>query len=182
MHAQFGSMMNEMKAFTILFIGLKDGKHQFEYQIDKKFFDAFQYDEFEDVAIKVDLSFVKKPTMLELKFQISGTITVACDISAELFNQPINDEYNLIVKFGETYNDDNDEILIIPHSEFQLDVTHYIYESIILAVPTKRIHPNVLDETLKSDVIEKLKEFKVKEIKKNDIDPRWEKLKDIKNI
>lgn len=181
MHAQFDSMMKEMNTFIIPFIGLKEGKHQFEYQIDKKFFETFQYDEFDDVDVKVDLSFVKKATILELDFQFSGSVTVACDISNELFNQPINNEFKLIVKFGEIYNDDHDEILVIPHTEFQLNITQYIYESIILAVPLKRIHPKVIDGSLKSEVIEKLKELEVKEIKVENIDPRWDKLKDFKN-
>ncbi|MCM2300984.1 MAG: DUF177 domain-containing protein [Flavobacteriaceae bacterium] len=172
--------MKEMTLFTIPFIGLKEGKHQFVYQIDKKFFEAFQYDEFNDVDIKVDLSFVKKGTMLELDFQFNGIVTVSCDISNELFNQPISDEFKLIVKFGNEYNDDRDDILVIPHTEFQLNISQYIYESIILAVPSKRIHPNVMDGSLKSEVIEKLKELEVKEIKIENIDPRWDKLKDLK--
>ncbi|MDH3381790.1 MAG: DUF177 domain-containing protein [Flavobacteriaceae bacterium] len=172
--------MKEMNLFTIPFIGLKEGKHQFEYQIDKKFFEAFQYDEFEDVDVKVDLSFVKKATMLELEFQFNGNVTVSCDISNELFNQPISDEFKLIVKFGNEYNDDRDDILVIPHTEFQINISQYIYESIILAVPSKRIHPNVIDGSLKSEVIEKLKELEVKEIKIENIDPRWDKLKDLK--
>jgi uncharacterized metal-binding protein YceD (DUF177 family) len=172
--------MKEMNLFTIPFIGLKEGKHQFEYQIDIKFFEAFQYDEFEDVDVKVDLSFVKKATMLELDFQFNGNVTVSCDISNELFNQPISDEFKLIVKFGNEYNDDRDDILVIPHTEFQINISQYIYESIILAVPSKRIHPNVIDGSLKSEVIEKLKELEVKEIKIENIDPRWDKLKDLK--
>ena len=180
MHAQFDSMMKELNMFIIPFIGLKDGKHQFEYQIDNKFFDAFQYDEFDDVDIKVDLSFVKKATMLELDFEFNGSVTVACDISNELFNQPISDKFKLIVKFGEAYNDDYIDILVIPHTEFQLNISQYIYESVILAVPSKRIHPNVIDGSLKSEVIEKLKELEVKEIKEIEhIDPRWDKLKDL---
>ena len=180
MHAQFDSTMKEMNQFVIPFIGLKEGKHQFEYQIDKKFFEAFQYDEFEDIDVKVDLSFVKKATMLELEFQFNGNVTVSCDISNELFNQPISDEFKLIVKFGNEYNDDRDDILVIPHTEFQINISQYIYESIILAVPSKRIHPKVIDGSLKSEVIEKLKELEVKEIKIENIDPRWDKLKDLK--
>ena len=166
--------------FIIPFIGLKEGKHQFEYQIDKKFFEAFQYDEFNDVDVKVELSFVKKATMLELEFQFNGNVTVSCDISNELFNQPISDKFKLIVKFGDEYNDERDDILVIPHTEFQINIAQYIYESIILSVPSKRVHPNVINGSLKSEVIEKLKELEIKEIKIENIDPRWDKLKDLK--
>ena len=50
---------------------------------------------------------------------------------------------------------------------------------LVLAVPAKRIHPGVLDGTLKSEAIKKLEELQPKEDKDNteDIDPRWDALK-----
>ena len=95
---------------------------------------------------------------------------------------------DLIVKFGDEYNDENEELLIIPHTDYKLNVAQFIYETIVLSVPLKKIHPGVADGTLKSEVLEKLKEFEIKgEVEKQTpgeninetIDPRWNKLKDI---
>ncbi len=72
--------MNIEKDFLIPFVGLKQGKHQFEYQIDKTFFEAYNFDEYNDVAVKVDLVLDKKSTMLELAFKHKGTINVPCDL------------------------------------------------------------------------------------------------------
>ena len=66
--------------YLIPFIGLKIGKHQFDYQINKKFFDAFDYHEFEKCDIKVNILFEKKSTMLELSFKHKGTVYVPCDV------------------------------------------------------------------------------------------------------
>ena len=55
--------MKDLKDFDISFIGIKDGMHQFEYEIDNKFFDFFNYDEFYNSKVKVVLSFLKKPTI-----------------------------------------------------------------------------------------------------------------------
>ena len=38
--------MEAMKEFTIPFVGLKEGKHQFEFTIDNTFFAHFEYDDF----------------------------------------------------------------------------------------------------------------------------------------
>lgn len=179
--------MKDLKDFDISFIGLKDGMHQFEYRIDKEFFDFFEYDEFYNSNINVVLSFLKKPTMFELNFVIEGWVEVTCDVTGEFFHQPIETSMDLIVNFGPEYNDDNEELLIIPHSEFKLNVAQYIYETIVLAVPIKRIHPGVNDGTLQSEVLEKLREFEVKaeeeeqeqESTNKEIDPRWNKLKNI---
>lgn len=178
--------MKDLKEFDISFIGLKDGNHQFEYKIEKEFFDFFNYDEFYNSDVRVVLSFLKKPTMFELDFDCSGWVEVNCDVTGELFKQPIESKMDLIVKFGSEYNDENEEILIIPHSDFKLNVAQYIYETIVLTVPIKRVHPGVNDGTLHSDVLEKLKELEVKieeveqeENTEKEIDPRWDKLKNI---
>jgi uncharacterized metal-binding protein YceD (DUF177 family) len=175
--------MKDLKDFDISFIGLKEGLHQFEYLIEKEFFDFFNYDELNNSNVIVQLSFLKKTTMFELNFSFSGWVEVACDITNELYHQPIKTESELIIKFGETFNNENEELLVIPHSEFKVNVAQYIYESIVLALPLKRIHPGVEDGTLKSDILDKLKELEPKELKdkidKEDIDPRWNKLKNI---
>ena len=57
--------MKVTNEFLIPFIGLKLGKHQFEYQISKAFFEHFEYDEFESANIKVNIVLEKKNTMLE---------------------------------------------------------------------------------------------------------------------
>ena len=140
--------MKDLKQFNIQYIGLKNESHLFEYQIEKSFFDAFNFDEFFDSNIKVALTLDKKSTLLNLSFKAQGTINVTCDVSGEDFNQEIEAELKLIIKFGEEYNDDNEEILILPYSEFQVNVAQYIYEMIVLSVPSKRVHPKVLDGSM----------------------------------
>ncbi len=175
--------MKDLKDFDISFIGLKEGNHQFEYLIEKKFFDFFNYDELNDSNVKVHIKFLKKPTIFELNFSFSGWVEMACDVTNELYHQPIKAENNLIIKFGDVYNNENEELLILPHSEFKVNVAQYLYESIVLTIPLKRIHPGVEDGTLQSQVLEKLKELEPKELKNKieneDIDPRWNKLKNI---
>ncbi len=171
--------MNDLKEFDISFIGLKLGNHQFDYKVDNKFFEYFQYDEFENADIKVALDFEKKNNMFNLIFNSQGIVTVNCDITNEPFEMEINGNLPLIVKFGEEYNDNHEEILIIPHNEYQLNVAQFIYEMIALSVPVKRIHPGVEDGTLQSEVIKKLEDYQLK--KEKAIDPRWAKLKELQS-
>lgn len=173
--------MKALKEYNIQFVGLKLGKHQFEYNITKAFFDCFEYDEFNEVNVKTNLTFDKKTTLMELNFQIEGWVNVNCDLTNEPYNQEVEGSFDLVVKFGQEYNDENDAILIIPHAEYEINVAQYIYELIILSVPLKRIHPGVKDGTLKSEALEKLEELspKQQDEKNNtdEVDPRWDKLK-----
>ncbi len=181
--------MKVTNEFLIPFIGLKLGKHQFEYQISKAFFEHFEFDEFESANIKVNIVLEKKNTMLELNFKHSGTINVPCDLTSEDFDLPIKGSLKLIVRFGETFNDENEDLLILPIGEHQIDVAQYIYEMVVLSIPLKKTHPGIKDGTLETKALSKLKEISVTEqaqeenvqeeteIKAENTDPRWDKLK-----
>jgi uncharacterized metal-binding protein YceD (DUF177 family) len=169
----------KLKEFNIPFSGLKLGKHEFVYEIENAFFESFDYQEFNGASIQVKAILEKMSTMMELKIKAKGTVNVDCDLTGEPYDQPISSDLHLVVKFGEEYNDEDDEILIIPHGEYQINVAQYIYEMLVLAVPQKRVHPGIADGTLKSDILEKLEELQPKEKKEqtDKTDPRWDDLK-----
>ncbi len=174
--------MKPLKEFTIPFVGLKLGKHHFDYKIEQTFFDYFEYTEFNNVNVDVNLELDKKTTLLELHFNISGYVNVNCDITNEPYNQPINNTFDLVVKFGDEYNDEFDDILIVPHGTYEINIQQYIYELIILSMPIKRVHPGIEDGTLDSEILKKIEELspkqkKDKKTEDDDIDPRWNTLK-----
>ena len=150
--------MSNLKQYIIPFIGLKQGKHLFEYEIDNTFFDAYGFNEFNNSSLQVTLVFEKKTTLLELNFRAKGHATVPCDITTELFDLPIDTAFRLVVKFGSEQNLDDDEILILPHGSHEIQVAQYIYEMIVLSVPQKKVHPGIAEGTLKSEILEKLKD------------------------
>lgn len=179
---QMSEAMKALKAYTIQFVGLKEGEHRFQYHINKTFFDHFEYEDFNELDVVVDLKFVKKSTLMQLDFAAKGSVNVNCDVTNESYDEFIEDTFKLIVKFGDEYNNDNEEILVIPHGEYELNVAHYIYELIALAVPNKRVHPGVADGTLKSEILDKLNELSLssdekKQEEKRNTDPRWDSLK-----
>ena len=53
-----------------------------------------------------------------------------------------------------------------------------IYEMVVLSLPAKRIHPELEDGSLQSDILKKLEELQPK-VEQNNNDPRWNKLKDL---
>jgi len=173
--------MKLIKEFTIPFVGLKIGKHHFEYNVEQAFFEHFEYEDFNDVNINVHLKLEKKATLLELHFKVSGWVNVNCDLTNEPYNQTIENEFDLVVNFGEEYNDEHIDILIVPHGTYEINIQQYIYELIILAVPIKRLHPGVENGTLDSEILEKLEELspklKDKKNEEEETDPRWNKLK-----
>ena len=170
--------MEQFSEFLIPFVGLKDGIHQFDFNVDNKFFEGFDFLDFQKVNIQVGLIFVKKPALLELNFNAKGHLTVPCDITTELFKLPIETALKLVVKFGSVQYEVDDEILILPHGSHEIQISQYIYEMIVLSVPQKRVHPGIAKGSLKSEILEKLKDLQPQEkTKLQGTDPRWNKLK-----
>ena len=171
--------MKPNSKYKIEFAGLKIGNHQFNFKVDKKFFDSFSFSDFNDVSVNIDIDLTKKSTLLELNFILEGRVNVNCDLTNEPFERLIKHEAALVVKFGHEFNNEDDEILVLPHGEHKLYVDQYIFELIVLSLPPKRIHPGVEDGSLKSEILEILEDLKPKE-NSNLADPRWEQLKKFK--
>ena len=176
--------MKELREFTIPFVGLKVGKHPFTFEITNTFFEHFEYDEFNETSIKLDVLLDKKTTLLEFTLAYQGNVNVNCDVTNEPFDEIIEGEYHFVVNFGDTFNDENEDLLILPHGSYEVNIQQYIYESIILGLPSRRIHPGVEDGTLQSDILDKLEELSPngssdehKESEGDKTDPRWDTLK-----
>ena len=177
------ALINLMKSITkhkIEFAGLKVGKHQFNFELNKEFFENFSFFDFNNIDLSVDVDLTKKSTLLELNFHLKGSVNVNCDMTNEPFDMPFNKEDFLVVKFGQEYNDEDNEILVLPYGEHKVILDQYLYELVILSLPRKRVHPGVEDGTLESEIIKILDELKPSGLALES-DPRWEKLKKIKN-
>ena len=47
----------------------------------------------------------------------------------------------LISQYGDNYNDSTDELLEIPESDNYLNVAYMLYDTVMLAIPIKHVHP-----------------------------------------
>jgi len=175
--------MKELTQFKIAFSGLKQGIHPFAYDIDQSFFAYFDYDEFWDARLKLDVELIKKSTFIELNLQVDGQVGVHCYVTNEPYMQPIHSSYKFVVRFGEEYNDEQEDILILPYGSHEVDFKQQIYETILLSLPARLVHPGVEDGSLQSDILDKLDELSVDSLPEDtddseeNTDPRWDELK-----
>src|SRR5690242_10080413 len=87
--------------YDIAFVGLKNGVHEFCYDIDDQFFSAYGQPDFTDSRLQVRLQLDKKSTFFLLKFEVTGTVSVNCDRCGDPFRMNIWDEFPLVVKLVE---------------------------------------------------------------------------------
>ncbi len=163
--------------YDIVFSGLKEGEHNYIFKISDTFLKNFGFNELKNVDIKVNSIFTKKNSLMKLNLKGKGSYKLTCDISNEEFSYKVNSELNYVIKFGENYNDDNDQYVIIPRNSFKFNVAKSIYEMIVLSIPQKRLHPGVIDGSLNSKTMKILNQLSPGS-KKTLTDPRWNKLKD----
>ena len=170
--------MRYMYQFIIPFSGLKEGMHDFAFDLEDKFFEHFEYTEIKKGKVHVDCLLEKQSRMMILQFRIRGTVFVPCDRCGEEFGLEIAGEQNLIVKYGESHTEESEDILVITEKEHEIDISQYLYEYVHLLLPMKKTHPE--DEQGQSQCNPEILRY-IKDTEEHPVDPRWEVLQKIKN-
>lgn len=174
--------MDKLRNYDVSFSGLKNGKHEFKFEINETFFQLFDTEqEFTNPRIGVNVSLDKHTTFLEFEIKIKGLVELVCDITNEDFDYPIENEIKILVNFGEEYDDSNEDVITIPTGEHAFNVAHLIYENVMLSIPMKKISPNVSDEDMK--ILDQFspKDIEVAEEEEHESDPRWDALRKLRD-
>ena len=175
--------MEKSSEYRIPFVGLKQGVHQFTYEVEDDFFSRFENTELKESKAKVDLSLDKKDNFFVLDFYIGGTVKVECDRCSQPFDQELLDEYRVFVKFDDEAKmrgEQHEDVIFISPTDTHLDVSQLIYEFVNLSIPVQKICPLKKDGTpgCNEKVLAILREGQNND--KNEADPRWSALKKLK--
>jgi uncharacterized metal-binding protein YceD (DUF177 family) len=171
--------VKDLRKYVIPFAGLKEGRHEFEFEVDDPFFEQFDASEIKQGKIDVNITLMKTLQLLELDFNINGKIRTICDRCLEEFDFPLAYHGKLFFKFGEKSYELTDEIIILAPAEHEINISQYIYEFIHLALPYRRIHPDVNGESgCNSAMMQKLDALRTDKIRSSE-NHAWDKLKEI---
>lgn len=186
--AHFDRKVKALTQYDIGIYGLKDKQYVYNFESGSEFFGELTQDLIENGHFKTHLTIDKSATMLILTFSIEGVVELVCDRSLELFEEPINLNEKLILKFG-----DHDEILaedieLIRHETVRINVAQYIFDFIALSLPMKKLHPQFRNEETGEEEEGILvyqsgekKEEKAADTPENEaVDPRWAALQKLK--
>lgn len=165
-------------SFILPFVGLKLGKHSYDFEIGDAFFANYEYALIRRGKIAGHLDLEKKETMLIGDFSIKGIVEVECDRCGGELNMPVGGEYRLIFKFED--EDQEDESLIaIGKEAYQIDVSDHFYELITISLPSRFLHE---DGECDEEALKKLNAYSGKDGSSDEenVDPRWAALKNLK--
>ncbi len=160
--------------------GLKEETASLDLSLDDDFFSALDGSQLEHGALHVSVSIRKMAGFFELLFHTQGTVVVSCDRCLDDMDQPIDTDNKLMVKLGDTYSEDDDTVTI-DENEGILDVSWFIYEFIMLAIPIKHVHaPGKCNRVMTQKLEELSGAVRSGEEEAEAVDPRWEALKQLK--
>ncbi len=167
-----------MERFHIQFVGLKPGKHTYQYLIEDDFFEKRDYSIIRKARVEVEVILDKQDYSMKFDFHMKGMITLPCDRCNEELDLPVEGDRKLIVKLAGEDFEDNDELVMLPRNESEIDLSQYIYEFINLLLPLRVVHGNDAKGVSKcdKDVLAKLAAHSIGEPQ---TDARWDILKKI---
>ncbi|MDR2084786.1 MAG: DUF177 domain-containing protein [Bacteroidales bacterium] len=163
----------------IRFNDLDIGSHSFDFEIDKEFFEKFDYYDFINCNLKIKIDLIKDVGILTLIMNIKGSVEVECDRCLDSLTIPIDSNETLFIKEGENNNDsDNDNIIHISKDDIEINLSNHIFDIIVLSLPMKKIHPSNENGESTCNATQLAYLTSNNEEK---IDPRWEALNKLKN-
>jgi uncharacterized protein len=167
--------------FTIPMSGMKEGYHNYDFEINKEFFEQFEESEIKEGTFLATVEAEKRSSHIDMTIRIKGEVSISCDRCLGVFQHPVDCVNRLLVKFGNIYEESDPEIIIFPADEQELDLKQYFYEYILLALPIQRVHPEESsgNSTCDPEMLKKLEDHLVN--KDSRTDPRWDELKKLMN-
>lgn len=166
--------MANRRAFEVAFVGLKPGVHEFNYELDEKFFAERGVQDFQHPIAKVKMLLEKHSGFMLLKFEVGGNATVTCDRCGNPLPIDLWDEFNMLVKLVDNPEEMNEQeedpdVCYISRNESHLSVGDWIYEFVLLSIPFQKMctPEKIGGPQCNKEVLEKLKEMETKHAENN---------------
>ena len=172
--------MCSLETYKIDLKGLKESEKALDFDLRDDFFQSLDGSQLEHGELHVSVSIRKISGFFEVQFHTVGHVTVSCDRCLDDMEQPIESDNSLTVRLGDTYSEDGDTVTI-DENEGILDLSWFIYEFIMLAIPIKHVHaPGKCNSAMTQKLQELSGAVRSGEEDDKEVDPRWEKLKNLK--
>lgn len=138
--------MKKDSHYNLNLVKLGPKAHHFDYELGPDFFALFEPALVEQGQLHAAVEATRTERLLTLHFHITGTVRLTCDRSLEEYDQPLDVQERLMVRFGDENKElDNDVLQITPDTQV-LPLAQHLYDYIGLALPMKRLHPRFQNE------------------------------------
>ena len=133
--------MELAERYVVVFKGLKPGVYEYRFPMDGDLFRAFENPEITDGSCVAEVRLERAERQLTFDVKIGGEVVVPCDRCLEDCALPVAFEGRLLVRFSDEPGEYDGEVLWLHPSEEEVDLMQYLYESVVLSLPYRRVHP-----------------------------------------
>jgi uncharacterized metal-binding protein YceD (DUF177 family) len=168
--------MSAINSYRIAFVSLKTGIHHYEFKADKTFFLEFEQSVIENAELTYSVELEKLTNLMNVNTEVSGKVFTICDRCGDSLEKVVSGSFQLVVKFGDETSDVADDIVVLGPAEHILNLDQLFYEYAHLCLNHRNVHET--EDLCNQKALETLREYELRE--KEEGDPRWSKLKDLK--
>lgn len=158
---------------TIRFSGLKSGLYTYNFTLDDSFFSEWKNEKILGGEVLFDVRMEKTERMMIFFFSLQGKVRTTCDRCLGEMEWPVEGEERLCVKFSDTEQSDDEDVLFVPENESEIDLGQLMYEYVAVRMPIQCMH----DE---GDCDQEMLKLMDQHEEHQTQDPRWEALKQLR--
>jgi uncharacterized metal-binding protein YceD (DUF177 family) len=176
-------MKDLLRTYDIKFAGLKAGKHDYSFVLDRDFYALFENSLITNALVNVAMVLDKFEHHFDLDISANGYIHLACDRCLDMLALPISFNQRILVKEG-NIDDSTDEIVYLSPNSYEFSCAQLLFELVHMQVPLRMVcGENEIPACDKPNPFENIFETEVttEEETSDFVDPRWEKLKNLKS-
>ncbi|MTI88750.1 MAG: DUF177 domain-containing protein [Balneolaceae bacterium] len=158
---------------------IPEGHSEKTVELDSEEFDL---GEVSLVQGNLHIEFYRTPHFTQAKFNIDATIELVCDRSLDAFEYKVNKDYEVLFKADEVEESAGEKGAVRNYdlASRQIDLEQDVRDTILLNLPTKKLHPRFLDEDGNPKEILNEQFGDIPEEDEETTDPRWDALKELK--
>jgi uncharacterized metal-binding protein YceD (DUF177 family) len=120
-------------------MSLSSGLHTFDFEVDDTLFGEMESNEIKGGNCNVHVCVNSSDAKLDVNVMISGSVVVECDRCLDDCSIPVEYSGLLTVRFSDLQHDYDGDTMWIAKGD-QLSLKQYIYESIVISLPYRRVH------------------------------------------
>lgn len=166
------------KDYRLVFGSLKEGIHEFNYQLTREFFDDLDQDLISNGLVDVLLKVERSERHMSLDFALDGWVEKTCDVCLSDLQYPIHAKQHLHVKITDKDIEDEADLVRVGSNDYEIDLRGHLFDYVVLSLPMKIV---CKDSINREHCDEKVSEMLAGEDdgSRNADHPEWQKLKEI---
>lgn len=134
-------------------------------------------EKFENIRVEARLDCHRDRILVSMV--VRGVATLTCDRTLEEYQETLEGEYRIL--FGPEHmvgaeSENFDEVRPLHPSDREIDVTDLVRDTLLLAVPHRKVAPGAEEEDIQLEFGSAVPH----ESEEEEIDPRWEKLRELR--